>query len=180
MGQLPADLLAAVDIILRRLCENSLYLGGLLVICTLDHLQIQLIESRPFLILMHIISCFSMVKLQISVRASNDPSFQRIQEIVRFSQKKLQEHPELIEEFITLCSNHLTFVDDWNDHQIPPSTMRLYSKKSLQKKLLEILQHGSDCIFLQLISENESQLMLRNLASHIKNGIVLQIETQIY
>ena len=180
MGQLSADFLAVVDIILRRLHENSLYLGGLLVICTLDHLQIQSIESRPFMISMHIISCFSMVKLKSSVRASNDPSFQRIQEIVRFSQKKLQEHPELIEEFITLCSNHLTFVDDWNDHQITPSTMRLYSKKSLQKKLLEILQHGSDCIFLQLILENESQMMLRNLATHIKNGIVLQIETQIY
>ena len=180
MGQLSADFLAVVDIILRRLRENSLYLGGLLVICTLDHLQIQSIESRPFMIPMHIISCFSMVELKSSVRASNDPSFQRIQEIVRFSQKKLQEHPELIEDFITLCSNHLTFVDDWNDHQITPSTMRLYSKKSLQKKLLEILQHGSDCIFLQLILENESQMMLRNLATHIKNGIVLQIETQIY
>ena len=63
------------------------------------------------------------------MRASNDPNFQRIQELVRFPQKRLQENPELIDDFITLCSDHLTFVEDWNDHQITPSTMRLYSKK---------------------------------------------------
>ena len=65
MGQLSADFLAVVDIILRRLRENSLYLGGLLAICTLDHLQIQSIERRPFLISTHIISCFLMVELKI-------------------------------------------------------------------------------------------------------------------
>ena len=121
-------ILAVISITLRRLRENSLYLGGLLVICKLDHLQIQAIESKPFLISAHIISCFSMVVLINSVRSSNDPSFQRIQEIVRFSQKELQENSEMIEEFITLCSQHLTFIHDWNDHQITPSTMRLYIK----------------------------------------------------
>ena len=180
MEQLSADFLVVVDIILRRLRENSLYLGGLLAICTLDHLQIQSIERRPFLISTHIISYFLMVELKNSVRASNDPNFRRIQELVRFSQKRLQENPELIDDFITLCSDHLTFVEDWNDHQITPSTMRLYSKKSLQKKLLEILQLGFDRIFLLLISEKEFQMMSRNLGTRIKSGIGLLIVTQLY
>ena len=30
---------------------------------------------------------------------------------------------------MSLCSEHFTFVDDWDDSQITPVTMRLYSKK---------------------------------------------------
>ena len=30
---------------------------------------------------------------------------------------------------MSLCSEHLTFVDNWEDNHITPSTMRLYSNK---------------------------------------------------
>ena len=39
------------------------------------------------------------------------------------------ENPKLIDEFINLCGNNLTFVNDWNDSRIPASSIRLYSKK---------------------------------------------------
>ena len=70
-----------------------------------------------------------MVNLTHSVRASNDIPFQRIQEIARYNYKRFENAPELIEEFVELCSDNLTFVDSWDDDAITPATMRLYSKK---------------------------------------------------
>jgi hypothetical protein len=72
---------------------------------------------------------FKMVSLEHSVRAANDPAFFRIQQICRYDYNKLVTEPQLIEEFRQLCSDHLSFVDDWNDPSIEPSTIRLYSKK---------------------------------------------------
>ena len=129
LGQLSADFIAVIDIILRRLRNNCLYLGGVLLICTLDHTQIQSIENRPFLTSSNIIPMFTMVSLEHSVRAANDPAFFRIQQICRYDYHKLETEPQLIEEFRQLCSDHLSFVDDWNDQSIHPSTIRLYSKK---------------------------------------------------
>lgn len=124
-----ADFIAVIDIILRRLRNNCLYLGGVLLICTLDHKQIQSINGRPFLTSSNIIPMFTMVSLKHSVRAANDPAFFRIQQICRYDNKKLENNPALIEEFKQLCRDNLTFVDDWNDRKIHPSTIRLYSKK---------------------------------------------------
>ena len=54
-------------------------------------------------------SCFKTVALENSVRASNDPNFKRTQEIARYNYQRLIQDPNLINEFIQLCSDHLTF-----------------------------------------------------------------------
>ena len=116
IGQVPADFIAVIDIILRRIRGNSQYMGGLLIICTLDHTQIQSFgRNRPFLTSSHIIPCYKMVNLSHSVRAFGDLKYQRLQYICRLHHRKLVEEPELIEEFISLCSQCLTFVESWSD-----------------------------------------------------------------
>ena len=72
---------------------------------------------------------FTMISLECSVRAANDPSFFRIQQICRYDYTRLESEPQLIHEFRQLCSEHLSFVNNWNDPLIHPSTIRLYSKK---------------------------------------------------
>ena len=130
IGQVPVDFIAVIDIILRRIRGNAQYMGGILIICTLDHTQIQSIgKNRPFLTSSHIIPCYKMVNLSHSVRAYGDLKYQRLQHICRLNYRILAENPNLIEEFISLCSESLTFVKDWSDKKITPSTMRLYSKK---------------------------------------------------
>ena len=129
MGQVPSEILATIDIILRRVRDSNIYLGGVLMIFTMDHTQIQPIGGRPILTSCHIITCFKMVALKHSVRASGDEVFTRIQKIARYTYRTFEEKPELIDEFISLCSDNFTFVDDWDDDGIPASTMRLYSKK---------------------------------------------------
>ena len=159
IGQLSDEFVATLDIILRRLRDNSLYLGGVLLICTLDHTQIQAIESRPFLTSTNVIPCFLMIALNHSVRASDDANFFRIQQIARYHHRTLEEKPELIEEFISLCSQYLTFVDDWNNPQIPPNCMRLYSKKVPAKEAakdfgIRVRQHYPSSHIRERIAED--------------------------
>ena len=102
-------------------------MGGLLVFFTLDHLQTQPINERSILTLSQIVLCFQMVKLQTSVHAAEDLSFQRIQTIARMPLSILQdESNDYVNEFIELISNHCTFVSSWNDPIINKKTCRLY------------------------------------------------------
>ena len=43
--------------------------------------------------------------------------------------KEFERNPELIQEFVNLCSSSFTFVHSWDDDRIHTGTMRLYSKK---------------------------------------------------
>jgi len=70
-----------------------------------------------------------MVALAHSVQACEE-TFKRIQEIARYSYSKFHESPELVlEEFVTKCSDHFTFVSNWDNDAITPSTFRLYSRR---------------------------------------------------
>jgi hypothetical protein len=130
MGQVSAEFLSIIDIIMRRLRSNNIFLGGLLIICTLDHTQIQPVKGRPFLTSTHIIPCFKMVSFVNSIRASGDAAFQKIQELARFNYIIFEEEPDLIDEFVRLLvSENFTFIDNWNDEQITPSTYRLYGRR---------------------------------------------------
>ena len=70
-----------------------------------------------------------MVALENSIQASDDDSFQIIQQIVRLNYKRFDNEPKLVDEFLQLCSDNFTFVESWDDNTISTSTMRLYSKK---------------------------------------------------
>jgi hypothetical protein len=97
MGQISAEFLATFDIILRKVRNSNIYMGGTLMIFTMDHTQIQPIKGHPFLISCHVIPCFKMVNLCHSVRASGDILFKRIQEIARYNYRKFEEESELID-----------------------------------------------------------------------------------
>ena len=92
-----------------------------------------------------------MVNLSHSVRAFGDLQYQRLQYICRLHHRKLAEEPELIEEFISLCSQCLTFVESWSDPKITPSTMRLYSKKVPTR---EAAKHYADRVKKQINRRN--------------------------
>ena len=129
IGQLSAELLSVLDIILRKLRNNNIFMGGILVISTMDHTQLQPVEGRPFLLSSHVITCFKMVKLETSVRAADDPALQRIQQIASKHYSLYIEDDDLLVEFRNLISETCTFVDNWNSLEITPSTYRLYGKR---------------------------------------------------
>jgi predicted GIY-YIG superfamily endonuclease/molybdopterin converting factor small subunit len=129
LGQLSSDLMAILDIVLRKLRNSNVYFGGVLLVFTLDHTQILPYDARPFLTSTNLISCFRMVLLTKSVRAADDNALQRVQEISRYPFWYLVENSAVIEEFLQLISNHFTFCQDWLSPLITPDTFRLYSKR---------------------------------------------------
>ena len=83
MGQCSAEYLSTFDIIMRRVRNSNIFCGGILILFSIDHFQIQPISGRSFLTSCHIVPCFKMVLLKHSVRAANDAHFERIQETAR-------------------------------------------------------------------------------------------------
>ena len=73
-GQLSSEFIGTIDIILHHLRRSNLMFGGVLLIGTLDHTQIQPWKGRPFLTSPQIIPCFEMVNLKHSVRTNNQNS----------------------------------------------------------------------------------------------------------
>ena len=134
-AQSSAAMLSILDIILKRVRDTNMYMGGLLIFFTLDHLQTQPIRGRPLLTSPSMMPCFQMINLKTSVRAAANSNFRRIQEIARMPLSDLQdESNDLLNEFLSLVSNCCTFVSDWNDEEVNEKTYRLYSKKVPAKK----------------------------------------------
>ncbi len=134
IGQISSQMLSCLDLILRRVRNNNIFLGGMLFICTLDHKQLQPINGKPFLVSPMVLTCFKFVSLSESVRASGDINLQRIQYIARMHPDKYEEDPRLISEFKDLLLSTCTFVDNWDDDIISPTTYRLYGKKYPARK----------------------------------------------
>ena len=134
VGQISCEMLSCLDIILHWIRKNNIFLGVLLFICTLDHKQLPPINGKPFLVSPMILSCFEFICLSESVRASGDPSLQRIQQIARMNPRMYDETPELIPEFESLLSTTCTFVDSWSDPVISTTTFRLYGKQFPARK----------------------------------------------
>ena len=133
MGKVSAEHLSMFDIIIRKIRNSNMHMGGSLIILSMDHVQIQPLRSHPFLTSCDVIPCFKVVSLNHSVIVSNDIHFQRIQQTTRYNYQRFVNEPELIDEFVDLWSEHLTFVDKWDDNKITPFSMRSHRKKYLPR-----------------------------------------------
>ncbi len=169
IGQLSAETLSILDIIMRRLRGVNIFMGGLIIICTMDHLQLQPVSGRPFLLSSHIIPCFKMVRLDHSVRASSDRNFCRIQEITRMKYNHLSE--EVIEEFKSLCEDTFSFVESWSNPKITPSTYRLYGRRSpAVDATTDFVNSVEESIESSLLRKKECEDTQRNRFSHSEWG----------
>ena len=129
-GQVSAELLTTLDIILRTVRKCSIIYGGVLIIGTMDHCQLQPINSTPFLLSSHILTTYTFVQLNESVRASSQPEFQRFQTIIRMNPYQLSGDENLRQEFFRLGNDLFTFVDSWDDEHVVSNCYRIYSRRS--------------------------------------------------
>ena len=128
LGQKSAQQIATIDIIMRKLRNSQLPFGGILIIGSMDHTQIQPINQLPFLTSSMVLTSFQAIKLQHSVRAHGDVDFQRLQELTRKCPYELRQSIELKNEFFELAGRILTFVPNWRDNRISPNMMRAFSR----------------------------------------------------
>lgn len=130
IGQLPAEVLSAIEITLRRVRDSKVFMGGVLIISTMDHTQLQPVQGKPFLLSTHVITSFRMVKLEKSVRANGDLPFQRLQQIISMHYSVFQQNPALLDELRNLLQTVPTYVDTWESQEITSDTYRLYGRKT--------------------------------------------------
>ena len=88
--------LCLLDIVFRSIRETTIYLDRVLLICTMNHKQLYPINETPVLISSQIPTIFAFVTLEHSIRASNNPNFQRIQAIARMHPSKYNEDPSTL------------------------------------------------------------------------------------
>jgi predicted GIY-YIG superfamily endonuclease len=128
LGQASCELISCIDMILRRVRGSDQFLGGVLLIATIDPLQLKPIDGRPFLVSPFVITCFRFSVLKHSVRAANDPFLQRIQDISRMLTHEYT--PEILAEMSELLRTHCTFVDSWSDPHITNTMLRCFGKNA--------------------------------------------------
>jgi len=72
LGLNSAEFLAVWDIVLRNIRGSSQFMGGVLLLCTIDNEQINPIKGRPVLMSPHIITSFRVVLMEHWVRSRFD------------------------------------------------------------------------------------------------------------
>ena len=142
-GVIPAHILSVIDIIMRYIRSSNKPFGGILIIATLDNLQLDPVKGRHPLLSPLLTTSFIFEKLCKSVRAASDANWQRIQEITRLPFDELQQ-PHIKEEFFTLVTTHCTFVPNTSHRLYPSNPFHVYGKRepTLQeeKKKFEDMQ----------------------------------------
>lgn len=111
-GQVSAEQLCTIDIVLRKIRKSQTPFGGVLILCTMNHTQLQPINQLLILTLSMMITCFQMVRLEYSVRAHGDIQFQRLQAITRINPYVLIQSAALKTEFFDLAERILLYVND--------------------------------------------------------------------
>jgi hypothetical protein len=136
-GQLAAEILHAIDIILRTIRKSTALYGGVTIIATMDHTQLQPIKNTPFLCSSHILGGYTFVKLQRSVRAHNDPDLQIIQALTREDPFELQRNPDKKRTWFRILRRILTCVPSLDDNRITANARVVFSRKVLARELVE-------------------------------------------
>ena len=125
-GQISAEMLAVLDIILRRIRDSTDFMGGVLLFATLDECQLRPVSGRPPLLSPHILTSFKFCGLDYSVRAAHDKHLRRIIEITRMP--KRQRTAAIRREFKFLIATKCTFVDNWDDPLLKMDILRMFAK----------------------------------------------------
>ncbi len=130
-GQVSAELITILDIILRTVRKNSSFMGGIFIIATMDNMQLPPVNGRPPLLSPHMINSFTFKVLSKSVRASQDLKLQEIQNISRLYYSEIK--PEDIARFRYLIENYCTHVNDFSHPMLSVQKLRLFGKRSAKQ-----------------------------------------------
>jgi len=119
---------AILDLIMRRIRDSNLFMGGLLIIGTLDQHQLRPIKGLPFLLSPFILTSFLVGRLDHYVRCSDCPCLQEMNTIARTFLTDTNQWEDLLKRFKMLLEN-CTFVEEWCDTLITDDVIRIFPRK---------------------------------------------------
>ena len=147
IGQLSAELLSTLDIILRRIRCSSIFMGGILVIATIDQVQLRPIKGLPFLLSPYVLTCFSMGILKHYVRCSTCWVLKELNRIARMFTHDQAEWDKELQKFAKLIAKYCTFVESWDNPIITDEVLRVLPKKDqVMDATLHFLEQKEKCI----------------------------------
>ena len=127
LGLLSAEFLATTDMILRVVRKSSQYMGGLLLVCTMDVLQLLPFKNMPCMMSHQLVLHYQYKALQHSVRAANDPNLLRLQDLSRTPGHKWDDAKS--KEFQSIIETHCTFVPTFVDQSVPDNAIYVFARK---------------------------------------------------
>jgi hypothetical protein len=124
-GVFSAENLAVFDMVVRYVRGSTEFMAGLLVYCTLDHLQLLPFHGTPVLLSMYVVNEFSFFRLVELVRAANDAALREIIRLIRLSEWTAADKAL----FTQLLTDHCVFVQNFDDPRIPPDAVFVFGRK---------------------------------------------------
>ena len=162
IGQLPAEALSTVEIILRRMRNNSnMIMGFVIIISTLDHTLLKPVKGLPFLLSSHVITNFKMAKLETSLCAVVDPSLKTIQKIISSHYNQFTAKHNLLSELRDLLHDVPRYVHTWTSPLITCDTYYMVGEVQ-QLKLLNHLFSLYVLIYLKIFFEKKQLFTLKD------------------
>jgi predicted GIY-YIG superfamily endonuclease len=184
MGYLSAEMLNVMDTVLRCVRCKSSFMGGVLILTTLDHQQLQPIRAKPALLSTLVVTSFQMVKMEESVRARTDLNLQRVIAISRFDTITVDN----ITEFKNIIIHKCQHVRSWQDSSITADMIRVVGTrkgvtlteeeyyKEVAKKNLDVVFRSAETVQAVLSShgnwksaEDQIKEMLNKKVNEVEN-----------
>ena len=151
MSQMSAQLLSTLDIVLRRIRDSSLFMGGLLVIGSIDQVQLRPVRGLPFLLSPFVLTTFAIGILEEYVRCSTCERLQEMNAIARFNTRDRDAWKKKLLRFEYILRNSCTFVSTWDSPLITKDVVTIFprkyqtdaaTKRFINKKKNELQQSG--------------------------------------
>jgi predicted GIY-YIG superfamily endonuclease len=127
LGQMSSEAISVLDTILRRIRNSVRFMGGILLITTMDIMQLLPIQGRPPMLSCHMLTSFTFCRLQNSVRSGQDPDFCKLQKMTRLMAHEWNSSTE--NEFRDLFKRTCTFVNSFDDDSIPRMATYVFGRK---------------------------------------------------
>ena len=166
LGQVSAQMLSAMDMVMRHIRDSSRFFGGCIVMATMDVLQLQPIDGLPPVMSPLMFCNFMFFRLETSMRASNDTVHQEIQALTRLPSYRYYQ-AETVERLRQLLVNNCRFVSAVDALEIPLNAMFVFATHDAcsraRKKVLNRMRCKYGSSFLSKDSEDWEQSLTQSL-----------------
>ena len=155
LGALNAEMLATMDIIARNVKDSGRFLGGLLVICSMDIRQLMPIDGTALMLSMNMMTEFNFTELKESVRAARDKDLQDLCNLTRSTEWDNEKR----NEFRRIIKNHCKFVPSFDSDDIPEDGIFVFARKAPCQRIEEVLieKMRNDPSITLVLSQSEDE-----------------------
>ena len=159
-GNASAEMASVFDTVTKYIKDSNRPNGGMLVIGTMDNLQIDPCSGRHPMMSPLFVSNFIFFRLHQCVRSAMDNNWLRLQQITRLSPQKLDD-PAIRNEFVNLFAANVGSIPTSAQKHLPPNALFVYGKneplKKEQKKLFQKLSSRPNKKFLVSTAEDKER-----------------------